>query len=131
MGRVIGTLDWSARTGGRLVRRERWRLTLQAALAQVALRLRGMRGGTGPAPDLDALRVPDSPAAEWALEHAAALGPAWLTSHCVRAYLWGALLAQRERRRFDEAQALYEKVLDRPLDVCQFVLRRRARRNRE
>jgi hypothetical protein len=52
--------------------------------------------------DLALIRIPDSSVARRASEHAKALGAPSLHNHCVRAYLWGAMLAQSDEIQFDE-----------------------------
>lgn len=102
---AIGTLEWARRTGGRMSRGDRFAMVRQGVRLQLGLlasRL-GRRLGRGAARlDLAAVRVPDSPAAREseALCHEAS-SPS-LANHCDRAYVWGALLAQAGRIRFDE-----------------------------
>lgn len=52
--------------------------------------------------DIDAIRIPDSSAARSAGELVTSLAAPWMVNHCMRTYLWGAMLAQSQRIKFDE-----------------------------
>jgi hypothetical protein len=87
---VVGTLDWTQRTGGRLSRREELGLAAQlvregAAMLPKAVRRRIDR-------DPRDVPVPDSAFAREAEGQCEALGPA-LAGHSHRTYLYGMLLA--------------------------------------
>lgn len=103
----VGTLQW-ARCGGALARRDRRRLLAQAMLARLGAlphrwkRRLGLSDRDLARVDPAALRVPDSPAALQATELLAATSAPWLVNHCMRTYLWGAILARAGGLRFDE-----------------------------
>lgn len=107
MNRGVGGAEWAAQ-GGALRRQDRIRLMGQALLARVAMlpeRLRlqlGFGDSAAHRIDLEAICLPDSPAALRASEHSQQLSAAWLFNHCVRTYVWGALLAQVDRIQFDQ-----------------------------
>ena len=52
--------------------------------------------------DLDRIRIPDSRAARDAFERCAETSEPFLVNHCVRTYLWGALLAANDTLQYDE-----------------------------
>lgn len=71
--------------------------------------------------DIDAIRIPDSAAARSAAELVTSLSPPWMVNHCTRTYLWGAMLAQSRRIKFDEelfyvATALHDIGLNEDTD---------------
>lgn len=104
----IGSLEWARMTGGNLRRNERMRLLAQAMLLRLAaISARGLhRIGISRAEaeriDLDSIRLPDTRAARDALELCTQALPTFLLNHCVRTYLWGALLARRDKLLYDE-----------------------------
>lgn len=103
----VGTYHWSL-SGGKLRRQDRVRLIGQALLTRMAglsTQARNRLGFTDTKLqriDLGAIRIPDSAVAQRASAHAKALSEPWLYNHCVRTYLWGAMLAQSDRIAFDE-----------------------------
>lgn len=107
MNRQVGSLHWAAQGGGALRRQDRLRLVGQAMLTRIGQlpeRLRRQLGFADAAAariDLTAIRLPDSPAALRASEHSQLLSAPWLFNHCLRTYVWAALLAQVERIEFD------------------------------
>lgn len=123
----IGSLKWAQITGGSLRRNERLRLLAQAMLLRLrSMPARGLRKfGMSPVEaariDLDSIRIPDTRAARDAFELCAEAAPAFLVNHCMRTYLWGALLAAREQLQYDE-ELLYVAALLHDLgltDTCQ------------
>jgi hypothetical protein len=104
----VGTNAWAAVSRGALVGSERIRLTVEAVVAQLSLmpeRVRARLGLTGTrsrGPSAADIRFPDSAIARGASEHSRALSPPWLFNHCLRTYVWGALLARGNGIRFDE-----------------------------
>jgi len=103
----VGTNAWAA-AGGALRQSDRARLTAQAVVAQLSMlpdRVRILLGLTGPrslgVTPAD-VRFPDSTIALRASDHSRALSEPWLFNHCLRTYVWGALLARANRIRFDE-----------------------------
>jgi hypothetical protein len=52
--------------------------------------------------DPDALRVPDSEACTAAGRLLASTSDPWLVNHCLRTFLWAALLGRKGQLRFDE-----------------------------
>ena len=104
----IGSLEWAQMTGGNLSKNERLRLIAQALLMRLtSMPARGMRKArmlrTDAARiDLDGIRIPDTRAARDAFELCAETSPAFLLNHCMRTYLWGALLAAGQRLPYDE-----------------------------
>src|SRR5579871_3324847 len=103
---TVGTLEWAQATGGRLSRRELVRQLSRGIAGQLAAwsarALAGIglsRSGASVA-DLEAVTLPDSPAARDAAQRCAQLSPS-LIAHSHRTYLWGALLAARDRLTYD------------------------------
>ncbi len=107
MNNSVGTKGWAA-LGGALRRQDRVRLTGQALLSQLAalpanLRIRlGFSDVATARIDLGTIRLPDSAAALRASEHARALSQPWLFNHCLRTYVWGAMLGQLDQINFDQ-----------------------------
>jgi hypothetical protein len=107
MTSTVGKRAW-ALSGGSLRKQDRIRLVAQALLVQMSLlplRLRTQLGfGDSAASriDLSAIRFPDSIASRRASELAESLSAPWLFNHCLRTYVWGAMLAQSEQIKFDE-----------------------------
>jgi hypothetical protein len=97
----IGTRDWARATGGRLSISERLRLLargLPALISRMAPRRRRQTGL-----DREALsgvelpeRPPDSRVAREAEELCREVSSATLLNHCLRTYVWGSLLGQRD-----------------------------------
>lgn len=107
MSKTVGTLAW-AKAGGNLRRQDRMRLVAQAVYVRMANLPQPMRYalGLGDAEasriDLSAIGFPDSAASRRARELAASVSEVWLINHCLRTYIWGAMLAQAQRIKFDE-----------------------------
>jgi hypothetical protein len=97
----LGTLAWARETGGRLTRKDEWRVLMAAAVARLQMQLR-WRWKAPFAIDLDAIRVPDSGLCTSARELLRSASEPWLVNHCVRTYLWAAILGRKGRHRFDE-----------------------------
>ena len=100
---MVGTLDWTQRTGGRLSRRE-----------ELAMAAQTVRFGIGLLPGIVRRRIdrdprdvpiPDTPAAREAEEACDAL-PDGLPGHSRRTYLYGMLLGEADALRPD-AELLY------------------------
>lgn len=108
MKTTVGTNNWALRSDGWLRRRDYARLTAQAMLTQLAAMPRHMRKTLSldesalPRIDLDKIRVPDSDVAMRAESLIRSSSAAWLANHCMRTYLWGAILGQSGGMRFDE-----------------------------
>lgn len=107
MRRSVGINAWSA-LGGQLCRQDRMRLMGQVMLTRLAAVSGRLQRGLGIEParlsqvDLQAIRLPDSSVAVKASELASELCEPWLFNHCMRTYMWGAMLAQVNRIKFDE-----------------------------
>lgn len=93
---------------GALRDRDRRRLITQALLVRLATMPQRWRRKLGvdtralARVDAASIRVPDSAAAVRAEALVRALGAPWLANHCMRTYLWSAILAQAGNIRFDE-----------------------------
>ncbi len=104
----IGTLKWAQFTGGGLRHDERLRLITHAMLLRMTnmstsgLRKIGMTRAEAARIELDDIRIPDTKAARDAFERCAESSPGFLVNHCIRTYLWGALLANKEGLQYDE-----------------------------
>lgn len=107
MSGTVGTRAWAA-SGGSLRKQDRIRLVAQALFARMSLlprRLRGQLGfgdSTASCIELSAIRIPDSIAARRASELVESLSAPWLFDHCLRTYVWGAMLAHAGQIKFDE-----------------------------
>lgn len=116
MRRTVGTNAWAA-GGGQLRRQDNMRLWGQALLTRLAALPGRLQHGLGFEPnrlrhvDLQAIRLPDSRIAVSASELAGAVSEPWLFNHCMRTYLWGALLAQVNDIKFDEELFFTASVL--------------------
>ena len=114
--RTVGTNAW-ATGGGRLRRQDNMQLVGQALLTRMAALPRRLQHSLGFEParlrhvDLEAIRLPDSRTALLASELAASLSEPWLFNHCMRTYLWGAMLAQVNDIKFDEELFFTASVL--------------------
>jgi hypothetical protein len=106
---ALGSYAWGARHGGQLTTRDRLAY-IKAALWSRVKRAAGISGARvaamgGPL-DLHALEFPDSRVVRRVMQVCEQAYPAWLLNHCLRTYLWGGLVAQRERLRFDREELL-------------------------
>lgn len=107
MNRHVGSLQWAALGGGALNRQDRLRLIGQVMLTRIGQlpepvrRQLGFTDSATARVDLEAIRLPDSPAALRASEHCQQLSAPWLFNHCLRTYVWAALLAQVDHIKFD------------------------------
>jgi hypothetical protein len=105
---IIGSLKWAQLTGGTLRRNERLRLIGHAMLLRLAnmpaqaLRKIGLSPVEAARIDPDSIRIPDTKDARDAFELCAETSPTFLVNHCMRTYLWGALLATKDKLRYDE-----------------------------
>lgn len=104
----IGSIKWAQMTGGSLRKNERLRLLAQAILLRLvnmsarSLRKIGLSRAEAARIDLESIHVPDSRAARGAFELCTETSPTFLVNHCVRTYLWGALLARHNKLQYDE-----------------------------
>lgn len=104
----IGSIKWAHMSGGSLRKNERLRLLTQAILLRLvnmsarSLRKFGLSRTEAACIDLNSIRVPDSRAARDAFELCTETSPTFLVNHCVRTYLWGALLARHKKLHYDE-----------------------------
>lgn len=97
----VGTLAWARRSGGRLSRNDQLKLMVEAMLVRLKLFLH-RQNETPFSIDLDSLRIPDSALCIGAGELLASVSEPWLVNHCLRTYLWAAIVGTNERRTFDE-----------------------------
>ena len=111
MSSGVGSLEWAARTHGRLSTRDRFVL-----LAQGVRRMLPRGARLGAMLDLDSYRPPDSPVAREAEEFCREASPAFLEEHCFRVNLWGVAIGREERLDFDE-EALYVASLTHDLGI--------------
>lgn len=108
MSRMVGTREWSIRTNGALQDRDRRRLMAQAMMARLSVMPERWRRKLGLGQrelarvDVDKICMPDSAGALRAVDLMQSLSAPWLANHCMRTYLWGAILAQAGRIRHDE-----------------------------
>ena len=103
----FGTIAWGERSGGELNTADRLRYIAQGVALQLKATSMGARARLGIAPErLDGVelpeRPPDSKLAREAEEHCRELSSPSLLNHCLRTWLWGELLARRDRLRYDE-----------------------------
>jgi hypothetical protein len=74
---------------------------VQAMLVRLNLFLR-RRNETPFSMDVDSLRIPDSALCSGAGELLASVSEPWLVNHCLRTYLWAAIIGTKGRCTFDE-----------------------------
>jgi hypothetical protein len=103
----VGTLAWADETGGALRARDRVRLlvdSLPFLLDLLPFRIR--RGAGLDRESLGGVELPDPPpdskVAQEAEEHCRELSTESLFNHCLRTYVWGALLGRRDRLDWDD-----------------------------
>jgi hypothetical protein len=97
----VGTLAWALRSGGRLSRSDQLKLMVEAMLVRLNLFLR--RQNEAPfSIDVGSLRIPDSALCIGAGELLVSVSEPWLVNHCLRTYLWAAIVGTKEQRTFDE-----------------------------
>ena len=99
--RSLGTLAWARHTGGRLSRSNQLKLLMEAALLQLNARLRRQQQPPFFV-DLGSIRVPDSGLCTSASELLTSVSEPWLVNHCLRTFLWAAILGKKGQHRFDE-----------------------------
>jgi len=105
---MFGDLSWGRSSRGVLSRKERFEFVMGGVRAEIGQRLRALSGAktSGHSLNVDDIKQPDSAMAK----HAEALcregSPDYLLNHCYRTYFWGALLGQRDGRRYD-SEVLY------------------------
>jgi HD domain len=108
----VGTSPWAEMSGGALGARERrelWGLAARGELLRIA---RGFAARFDRTPlDLADIPMPDSALATAARELCARVSSPALLGHCLRTYLWGALLGQRLQQRFDPELMLVASLL--------------------
>ena len=105
MTNAVGTLAWARNTGGTLNVRERMAIMSQAASTQIIdiLRQTPLSGSNNYIHvDIDSIRVPDSLVSQQAIMHCETLSNASLVNHCMRTYMWAAILAQADGITYDE-----------------------------
>jgi len=108
MASTVGTREWAMKSNGALGDADRRRLMAQAMLMRLAALPQRWRRKLGlderalARVDAAAIRLPDSADARRAASLVQTLSAPWLVNHCMRTYLWGAILAQAGRIRFDE-----------------------------
>jgi hypothetical protein len=109
--RMIGSFEWAEQTGGRLSEEERARF--QAAISQVSRQLHQLsRADVIPTERIDllSLRMPDTQGAREAMQWCEQVTSSSLFNHALRTYVWGALLAQQDRIRY-ESELLFMAAL--------------------
>ena len=74
---------------------------MEGALARLSARLR-TRQKPPFSVDLDSIRFPDSALGKSAGELLASVSAPWLVNHCLRTFLWAAILGKKGQHRFDE-----------------------------
>lgn len=111
----IGTLEWARATGGRLGIGDRMRLLAAGIGFQIARMAPWLRRRSGL--DREALkgvelpeRPPDSRAASEVKELCREVSSESLLNHCLRVYLWGSLLGQRDGLSWDD-ELLYAAAM--------------------
>ncbi len=108
MSTALGTYGWLRETRGILSVGDRWALARQALRVQLALgaslakRVTGLPAHALTVPMVEGLQPPDSAVARDAMDAVAAVSSPALLGHCMRAYLWGRMLAMQEGRAFDD-----------------------------
>lgn len=109
----FGSTNWAAVHSGHLTPKERAAYLFALVRAKFSLMLK--RSGADPKKcarvDPDAIVVPDSTLARSAEEHCRDLSDDDLYGHCLRAYWWGALLAQYDGQSFDVEQLYVAAML--------------------
>jgi hypothetical protein len=103
----IGTLEWADRTGGRLSTVEKLRLLGQGLRLRIGEMAPWRRRRVGLDQQSIAMvelpeRPPDSPIAREAEELCRELSSETLLNHCLRTFVWGALLGQRDDLHWDD-----------------------------
>ena len=101
---ALGSFEWALQTGGRLRRFDSLRLLACALRARLQHRF----AHDNPAAakrlanlSLDAIEIPASAAALQALEACRDTGLPYLLNHCVRTYLYGAILSAQQGLKHD------------------------------
>ena len=97
----VGTLAWARDSGGRLGRKDQMRLLMEAALVRLNAQLRRRKKAPFSV-DLAAIRIPDSGLCKSARELLESASEPWLVDHCLRTFLWAAILGKKGQHRFDE-----------------------------
>jgi hypothetical protein len=117
----VGTLAWAGETGGALRARDRVRLAVDSL--RFLLELLPVRTRRRAGLDRESLagvelpdRPPDSRAAREAEEHCRELSSESLFNHCLRTYVWAALLGRRDRLDWDD-ELLYVACLLHDLGI--------------
>jgi hypothetical protein len=104
----VGTREWAITSAGALSNADRRRLIAQAMLVRAAALPKRVRAHIGmddramARVDVTAIEIPDSATARRAVELVQSLSPPWLVNHCMRTWLWGVMLAQAGKIRFDK-----------------------------
>lgn len=104
---AIGSMQWALRTGGRVGKFDRLRLMGLAAQTQLAQAIarrfpqdaRAIRRLS--CIDINAIEIPANASARDALDVCREASDPYLLNHCVRTYLFGAILGQQSTQRYD------------------------------
>ncbi len=118
---AVGSYAWALQTGGRLRTLDSVRLTAIALRAQLYRKLtrhaQAKAAQRLAALNLDDIQIPDSAAARQALEACRSTELPYLLNHCVRTYLYGAMLGAAEGLRHD-AEFLYCAALLHDISIA-------------
>src|SRR5688572_33139930 len=77
------------------------RVLMKAALVRLDAQIRRRKKAPFSV-DLAAIRIPDSGLCKSAGELLASASEPWLVNHCLRTFLWAAILGRKGQHRFDE-----------------------------
>lgn len=124
-GPPFGTVAWARERGGKLNLTEQRRILLQGAALQMKVWGQDLRRLFGlerlpPLPSPARLAIPDTSVAVRAAKLCADVSPQSLFNHCVRTYLWGSVLAERENIPFDE-EVLYVACMLHDLGLTEYA----------
>jgi hypothetical protein len=109
---MLGTLEWSAVTGGRLRLRDRLALARDGLHARLAARRRrGPRIGDAELRELARRPLPAGALVEVADRACRSTSPPWLIEHCLRTFVWGDLLAVSDGAGVDRDALLLAALL--------------------
>lgn len=120
----VGTLEWAARTGGKLRPMEKLSQLADAVLFQLrvlpaqAFWKLGVSPPKGPGLDLGKVMPPDTATAKRALEMCESASSPHLANHCLRSYLWARMFAAQDGVRFDD-ELLYVGCLMHDLGLTK------------
>lgn len=114
---ALGSMDWLARSGGRLAWHERLQLVAQGVQAQWQARAQHKGPRKPPRCALQDIVPPDSAIVREAFAMAEDCSPPYLLNHCLRAYYWARLLDE-DARPFDD-EALFVALLLHDLGLTE------------